>query len=729
MVEKELNRRELFYVAGGVAGGLVLGFSLDTMVAQAATQTEAAHFFQFGTSPGVNLTDWIRISSDDKVTIVVSQAEMGQGISTTLPAIVADELGADWSKVHFELAPAAPAYRNPRLNWQFTGNSESLQSFSKLMRQVGATARTLLITAAAQSWKVSVDECTTADSRVIHVPSKRSARFGELIAAAAKLPIPKDAALRPDGELKLIGRAVPRVDVPAKVDGSAVFGIDYRPPGLEGLVFAAIRSARPYGAKLKSVDKAAIKSKPGVIEVIELPNAVAVVAKKYWQARAALQSATISFDVGSDPSLSSETLRARYQSSMKSGPFVTTADLKPQQPFKASGTHEATYELPFQAHAPLEPMNAIAHVQAGKVDVWAPTQGQELARYAAAGVAKVDPKDVQIYRTPFLGGGFGRRLIPDFVVDAVLISQIVKAPVHVIWSREEDLQRGTYRPATLQSFKAELTSDKKPGLVSQKFISPTILKPVNPPLDLSKGIDPSCLEGTGETIYGIPGWKTEFHLMQIPVPTMVYRTTGYGPSLFGLESFIDELAHKAKADPYLYRQQLLANNPRAKRVLDMAAEKAGWGKALAKGKGRGIACVYAFKTFLAQVVEVTVKGREVHVDRVVSVADPGQVYDPEISAAGIEGGIVFGLSTITKDEILFANGGPKNVNFTDYDVVRMKESPRIETFFIESPGVELGGVGEVGPVATPPALVNAIFAATGTRIRTLPLKRSGFTLV
>jgi isoquinoline 1-oxidoreductase subunit beta len=724
----DLARRNFLVSSAAIATGFIISWK----VADAGAASQIDRTPRPGTaalqSGALPLTDWVRVTKDDVVTIVVSQAEMGQGISTTLPAILCDELGADWSRVVFELAPTKEAYRNPRISWQFTGNSESIQSFAAHMRKVGATARLMLSAAAAERWQVPLGECYTQTGTVIHRPTQRGFKFGDLAESAAKQKLPPEVILRPDNELRLVGRSVPRVDVPSKVDGSAKFGIDYVPPGLTGLLHAAIRTVPAYGAKPVKVNRAEIKSRPGVIDVVELPNAIAVVAEKYWQARAALAAAEIEFDAGPHADLSSTTLKKIYLDKLENGPFIVAKDVTAEDA-PAASSFVATYELPFQAHVTQEPMNAIAHVRDDGIDVWAPTQGQEQAKLTLAAVFKRAAETVQVHRAPFLGGGFGRRLLPDFCVDATMISKAVNRPVKVLWSREEDMRRDYFRPATLHRITAELDKSGMPIRLSQKLVSPTILKPVFPPLDLSKGLDPSALEGTLHTPYAIPNWKTEFHLLDIPVPTSVYRTTGYGPSLFGLETFIDELAHRAKVDPYLFRRKLLANNPRALKVLDEVAKKSGWQKkSLPKGQGRGIAFVMAFETLVAQVIEVTVSKNKVRVDRVVSVVDPGTVFDPKIAEAGIEGGIIFGLTSAAKDEITFEKGGPVQRNFHEYDILRMSETPIIETHFIQSGAEKIGGVGEVGPVATAPALVNAIFAATGKRLRTLPLKRSGFTL-
>lgn len=732
-LEPALDRRRFVLTTAVVAGGFAVGWPLAGATTKSATKPLSALPQPAGSAMhagALPLGDWVRITHDGTVTLIVSQAEMGQGISTTLPAVLADELGADWPRVQLELAPTAPAYRNPRLHWQFTGNSESTRSFLQHLRRAGAAARTMLVAAGAERLGVPAPELAARDGRVVHAASGRSLGFGELAAAAAALGPPAEPVLRPDSELRLIGRSLPRVDQAPKADGSAQFGIDCMPPGLDDVVFAAVQSAPAYGAKPTAVKNlAALKARPGVVDVIVGPTSVAVVASKYWQARAALAAAEIEFDAGPHAAMNSETLAALYRERLTNGPVQIVKDESPAGPAAASASFEQTYELGFQAHATLEPMNALARVTPQGADLWMPTQGQDLARLAVAGALGFKPDDVRVFRSPFLGGGFGRRLLPDFAVEAAQLARAVGRPVKLIWSREEDFRRDWFRPATMQRLQASLDAQGRPVAVAQRLVSPTILKPVFPPLDLSRGIDPSAVEGTERTRYRIPGWRTEFHLLEIPVPTSVYRTTGWGPSIFGLECFVDELALRAKADPLAYRRALLAHDARAARVLDVLAEKSGWGHALGKGRGRGVAFTDAFETVLAQVVEVTVHGDRVKVDRIVTVADPGRVLDPGISRQGLEGGAIWGLSSAAKGEVRFDKGGPVTHNFHEYDLVRMKEAPRFETHLLESPGERIGGVGEVGPVATVPALANAIFAATGKRLRTMPLARSGFTLV
>lgn len=744
-----VNRRRWLLSSLTVTGGFALGLKAPAEAqAQGVTSglRSAGPVNPLQAGAALNggataLTDWVRITRDNQVTLIVGQAEMGQGISTTLPAALCDELDADWSRVAFELAPTALPYRNPRIQWQFTGNSESLQSFLVMIRRIGATARTLLVTAAAQQWQVPPAELTVSQGRVLHAASGRALTFGELAEAAARLPVPQDVALKPDSQLKLLGKSLPRVDGPIKASGRADYGIDYIPPGLERVAHAAIRTAPAYGGAPRSIrNRDALMARRGVIQVVQLPNAVAVVAEKYWQARAAMAAADIEFTDGPHAAMSSQSLRQQYLDRMAQGPVKVAKDEQGEQvgqdaAARASGSaaFEATYELGFQAHATLEPQNALADVGPQGIRIWAPTQGQELTKFAVAGVLQVNPETVQVFRTPFLGGGFGRRLLPDFAIDACLLSRAVGRPVKVIYSREEDFRRDFFRPATLHRLQARLGRDGQPVAVTHRLLSPTILKPVFPPLDLSGGLDPSALEGLLETRYRIPGWRTEFGLMDLPVPTSVYRTTGWGPTIFGLESFIDELAHRAKADPLAFRRRLLAHDERAVRVLDELARRTAWkpraaNAAPARGRGQGMAFTDAFGTLLAQMVEVSVRGNKVRIERIVTVADPGQVLDPDITRAGLDGGAIWALASACKGEVTFDKGAVVQGNFHQYDLLRLRESPRFETHLLQTPGAPLGGVGEVGPVATVPALTNAIFAATGKRLRRLPLSHAGLEL-
>jgi len=544
-------------------------------------------------------------------------------------------------------------------------------------------------------------------------------------ADAARLPVPTNPRRKKREELKLVGRAVPRVDIPEKVDGSARFGIDMKLPGM---LVAAVRTAPTLDGRLRGVDSAPAASQPGVHAVVPLDNGVAVVAGTYWQARMALSRLRPDFDAGPNADLSSRQLIARYQAALEGGPWATPLNEGNLEAAPAPGARVVTadYENPFLAHATMEPMNCTVSVTTDRCEVWAPTQGQEFAFHTLKAVLGLRDDQVQVNRTPYIGGGFGRRLLPDFVVQAALISKAVGRPVKTIWSREEDIRRDKYRPATLVRLAAEMDGEGRPASLRARVVSPTILLPVFPtiePVLNEKGIDPSALEGMLEPIYDIARKRVDFHLLKIPVPTSVMRTTGYGPNIFAVESFVDELAVAAKSDPVEYRRRLLDKNPRARAVLEWAARLGGWGAPLPKGHGRGVAVARAFGTFVAQVVEVAVDADEVRALRVASAVDCGPVLDPGIAASNFECGIVFGLS-YCKSEITFEADTTVQRNFDGYELPYLAESPELVTEFLESGG-ELGGIGEVSPVTVPPALANAVFAATGRRLRSMPLGRHG----
>ena len=718
-----LSRRLFLRSTALAGGGFLLGYARPT---RAATLTGAAA--PLPRADEFALTPWVRVTPDNAVTIIVSQAEIGQGISTTLPAILADELGADWDAVKLETASFAPAYRNPAREWMFTGNSESVESFHDQMRKMGAAAREMLVNAAAARWGVPADSCKTIKGSVVHAASARRATFGELAADAAKLPVPANPRIKPDSELTLIGRPLPRVDIGEKSDGTARFGIDTRIPGM---LAAAVRTAPTLGGKLRSVDPASVSGMPGVRAVVPLEKGAAVVADTYWQARTALKKLAIQFEPGTDLDLSSASLRAQYRHALENGPWATPVNAGDAATALngAARTVTADFENPFLAHATMEPMNCTASVTSDRCEIWAPTQGQELAFVTLKATLGLSDDQVQVNRSPYVGGGFGRRLLPDFVVQAALISKVAGRPVKVIWDREEDIRRDWYRPATMVRMTAGLDKTGRPIGVTARVVSPTILHPVFPLIEKvlrEQGIDPSALEGMMESVYDLPNRRVDFHLLKTSVPTSVMRTTGYGPNVFAIESFVDELAHAARVDAVAYRRRLLSKNPRVLRLLDRAAELAHWGRPLPKGRGCGVAVTEAFGSFIAQIIEVAATDHEVRVLRVTSVVDCGRVLDPGIARSNIECGVIFGLS-YCKSEITFDKGGVVAGNFDGYELPYLAEAPDLVTEFVTS-GEKLGGIGETGPVPVAPALANAIFAARGKRLRAMPLSRHGLRL-
>lgn len=736
-----LSRRRFLADTTKASAALVIGCFLDGTIG-VVNASEVNR-------PEVQLNAWVRIASDDTVTIVVSQAEMGQGIRTTLPAVLAEELGADWSRVRLEDSPTDPAYRNPRINWQFTGNSESTPSFFELMRQMGASAREMLIGAAAQKWNVQPGTCRTEAGKVIHRASRRSARFGDLAEAAAKITPPAKPSLKSEKEWSLLGKSLPRVENPSKVDGGATFGMDFTLPDL---VHAAVKQCPVFGGDVASFDRSSIAGFPGIIDVVRIPNGIAVVAKSYWQAKSALDALNVTFKEGPAAAVSSSSLREDYRRAMEGNEWLLVhaegnADALhheyPNNPLAkdtipaASGSnatretyptiYSQEYESQFLAHATMEPMNCTARVSADTIDVWAPTQGQEMTRMTLAAVFNVPKENVQVSRT-FLGGGFGRRLVADFALQAALVSKAVGKPVKVIWSREEDMQHDIYRPATLHRITAGIDEYGKLRAIAHRLVSPSILQYVYAPA-VTDVYDPSCLEGLLEGHYEVPNVRLDFKLLHVPVPTSVLRTTGHGPNIFAMESFIDELAAKKGIDGYHYRRDLLAKSQRSLAVLDLAAQKANWETPAPNGHYRGIAYTEAFGTHIAHVVELSVsKDRQVKIHKIICVADPGTALNPDITINSLEGGIAWGLSCAFKSEITFERGRTVQSNFHDYSILRMSEMPPVEVYLINSGARPLGGTGEVGPVTLLPAVANAIFAGTNMRLRSLPLSRHGFSL-
>jgi isoquinoline 1-oxidoreductase beta subunit len=681
----------------------------------------AGQFRLLGQAKEVTMNAWIRIAPDDTVTLIASQAEMGQGAGTTLPAILAEELCADWQRVRLEQSGVNEAYNNPRENWQFTGNSESTTGFFELLRRMGASARECLIQAAADRWRVPSAECVAESNRVLHSATNRRFRFGELAEAASRLKPPADPPLRQPSEWKLLGRSLGRVELPSKLNGSAVFGIDFRVPGM---VYAAVAMPPTAGGKVKRHDRTPAVSMPGVIDVVELPDGIAVVADTYWRARKALAATPIEFDPGPNASLDSAALMKAYQSALEGNEWIRVK-LTGEPP--ATGAKvTADYESQFMAHATMEPMNCTARTTDDHCDIWGPIQGQKLIQLQVAEALKLPPEKVSVSRT-LLGGGFGRRLYGDFAEQAALLSRAVGRPVHVIWSREDDMRHDGYRPAVMNRLTAIVDDQGAPLSVAQKLVSPTILLPVFPPVAQAP-YDPSCVEGTLEWHYKIPHWQVDFHQLKVPIKTSVLRTTGYGPNLFAFESFIDELAVRARKDPWRYRRELLGDDTRSIAVLDLVAEKSGWTQKAPAGRFRGIAFAEAFRTVIAHVVELSVSGNEVTIHKVTCAFDCGRALDPDICKSSMEGGVAWGLTVAFKSEITFSKGGVDQSNYHDYQLLNMSEMPPVEVQYLNSDTRLLGGTGEVGPVTVLPAVANALFAATGKRYRSLPFSRHGLRL-
>ena len=686
------------------------------------------------TADGTQFNAWVGIRADGKAVIAVSQTEMGQGISTTLPVVLADELGVRLQDIVRRDVSFDPAYRHPEYHWMFTGNSESISAFYELMRRMGAAAREMLVAAAAQRLKVDPKELSAGAGRIRHARSGRSVGFGEVAAAAARLPVPAEPKVKAQSEQVLVGRSVPRFDLPAKTDGSAMFGIDVVVPGM---LSAALKRSPWPGGKPAQYPADTIKSQPGVIAVVELLDGIAVVARSYWQARKALDNARITWTAGvaEAKELASSAIADDYRRRLEQGPFYVHLEKGNGDAAVGGRRMEAVYELPFQAHATMEPMNCTASVTKDSCEIWVPTQGMELTHGVAMQETGLRPEQIKIHRT-LAGGGFGRRLLADFVKQAIQISTRVGRPVKLVWSREEDMTHDAYRPAVLHRVSAVLDSAGRPQAIQHRVVSPSCLLYVFPrgtfpdlkdwslPIAPPPQYDPMAVEGLRSALYDIPNQKIEQHYYDSKIPVSVWRTTGHGPNNFVLESFIDELAAAAARDPLEYRRELLRGNDRALKVLNLAGQKAGWGQPLPPGHARGLAFANAFGGLIAQVAEIEIRGKGIKLKRIVSAVDPGRVLDPGIAESNIAGGIVWGISAL-RTQITFKNGSPEQTNFDSFDPLHLWEMPQLAVHFIES-GEKLGGLGEIGPVPTGAAICNAIAAATGERIRSLPITGAGY---
>ena len=722
MMNKPISRRS-FLKKSLTATGLTLAVSVTPFgykLLNASDQKE-------GKSSSFKPNVWFEITPDNVVTISVPNSEMGQGVRTALPMIVADELEADWKQVRIIQAPAADPFKNSVFDSQITVGSASVRGFYEPLRKAGAAGRAMLVMAAAQTWQVPEKECEASMGTVRHKNSGRSLTYGQLCQKAAKLQVPQDPPLKNESEFRYMGKPMPRVDIPEKVAGIAVYGLDINVPDM---LYAVIARPTAYGAKPVSYDRKEAEAVNGVRKVVPTPNGIAVCAESLdaaWKGRDALH---VKWGEGSHPGLNSDFIEKHFIEGLdKPGvPALKIGDAK-----KALGEArkkvEATYFLPFVAHVTMEPMNSTAYVQKDRCDIWVPTQAQTATQLAASKLLEYPPEKVHIHTT-LLGCGLGRRARADFVIDAVAASKVVGKPVKVVWSREEDMKYDFYRAATCQRIVAGLDSQGRLIGWSHKIACSSILRYLNPAA-IKDGIDMYSLGGIvdypdshhhNQTVYDIPNFYVEQYLSDLPVPVSPWRSVQNAPNAFVMECFMDEMAHGAGKDPIEFRLPLLKNNMRARRVLETVAEKAGWGKPVPKGKGRGIAQHSCFGTYVAQVAEVSVNEKDgtIKVDRIVAAVDCGPVVNPDPLIAQIEGAVVMGLSTALKEQVEFAYGGVKSANFDDYNIIRMSEVPDIEVHIIKSKE-KIGGIGEPGVPPTAPAVANAVFNAAGIRLRRLPM--------
>jgi isoquinoline 1-oxidoreductase beta subunit len=711
------DRRAFLKATAASGGALVIGFYLPTGVRKAVAASKQTAPF----TPNA----FIRVAPDETVTILCNKSEMGQGVYTALPMIAADEMDADWSRVRVEAAPAAPPYFHTAFGIQVTGGSTSVSTSFEQLRKAGATARAMLVAAAADTWKVDDPaSCRAENGYVLHEGTARRLSFGQLAAKAATLAPPADVKLKSPKDFTLIGRPVHRIDGRAKVTGQAKFGIDAKVPGM---LTAVIARPPVFGGTVKRFNADKTRAIPGVKRVVQIDTGIAVLADGFWPAKLGRDALEITWDDGPLATLDTVTQGKQYEELARlegSAAAVAAARGNVASAFaEAEKKLEAVYELPYLAHATMEPLNCLAHVRPDGVEIWVGTQMQTTDQAAAAQIAGVKPEQVVIH-TMFLGGGFGRRANPaaDFVKEAVKVSKAAGVPVKVIWTREDDMRGGYYRPRTYNVIRAGLDVNGLPVAWQHRIVGQSIIQgtPFEPAL-LKAELDLTQVEGSADMHYDIPNFLVEYKMAPGGVPVLWWRSVGHSFTAFVKECFIDECAAAAKQDPVAYRRLLLIDHPRVRGVMDLAAERAGWGRQLPVGHATGIAVHESFGSLVAQVAEVSVSpAGAVTVHRVVCAVDCGPIVNPDTVRAQMESGIVFGLSAALYGRITFKDGRVEQSNFHDYPVLRMDAMPRIEVFLVES-SAPMGGVGEPGTPPIAPAVANAVFAATGKRIRRLPI--------
>lgn len=736
-----VTRRTMLKTGLAGAPALILGFYLPRNLFSASpTKSPTAK-----TSAVFSPNAWLRIDSRGGITLLVEPAEIGQGVRTSMPMLLAEELDADWTKIKIQQAPTKPdIYKHLG-----TGGSSSVRENYLPLRQAGAAARALLITAAAQTWKVEPSACHTADGAVVHSASKRRLTYGTLAEAASKLPAPdpKKISLKQPKDFRFLGKPVHRLDTPSKVDGSAKFGLDVKVPGM---LYAVIARCPTFGGKAVKFDDSKAKAVAGVHAVVQInpvpspantAGGVAVVADSTWAAIKGRKALQIDWDRGENASENTASMRKQMAELAGKSPLYVarTVGDAASAISKAPKKIEAVYELPFQPHATMEPMNCTAHVEKDRVEIWAPTQSPDWIQGVVAGLVQLNHESVMVHET-LSGGGFGRRYQTDYAVEAVQVSKAVGKPVKLLWTREDDMQHDFYRPASYHRLSAGLDHQNKLVGWSHRIMSTSIRQIFAPPEALKNPATVAAqeLEGAVDVPYESPNLQVEYSAVKSGVPRAWWRSVACSFNSFAVESFIDELAAEAHLDPLDFRIKLLGGdrqlpNPRDKEdildtrrlrgVLALAAEKSGWGKSLPQHWGRGIAAQYSFGSYISHVAEVEVKpDHTVQVHRVVTAVDCGSIINPDTIKAQMESAVIFGLTAAMTGEIEVENGAIKNGNFDDFPVVRMKQAPRRHEVYIVSSTEKPGGIGEPGVPPIAPALTNAIYAATGKRLRRLIIR-------
>ena len=682
----QLNRRNFLRSTAAAAGGLLVGFRLEADTPAADSKLNA----------------FVHVGTDDHVTLFIHKAEMGQGTVTSLSMLLAEELECDWKKIRTEFPGVSPEY-GP---YQGVVGSQSIRSSWVSLRQAGANAREMLVQAAAQKWGVEKAKCRAENNVVMNTATNARLSYGSLADAASKLPVPTGVALKDPAQFRIIGKPRKRLDTPSKVDGSASFGIDVRLPNMQ---YAVVARCPVFGGKVARFEAAKAKAVPGVKSVVQISTGVAVVADNTWSAMEGRRALLVQWDEGKTASYSTPGIMQSFADITKQpGQAQRQVGDAPGALASAVKKIEAVYEVPYLAHAPMEPLNCVADVRSDRCDVWASTQGQTAARNEAVKITGLKPEAVQVY-TKYMGGGFGRRARADYIGEAVEVSKALGIPVKLTWSREDDLQQDWYRPASLTRFAAGLDADGWPVA----FASQTACTYFGGPR--------TAVEGIADTPYAIPNILVGSHNVDPGIPVSYWRSVGYSQNTFFHESFLDEIAAAGGKDPLELRRRLLANSPRLKAALELAADKFGWGKALPAGHGAGISIANNIGSNTVQIAEASVEKGKVKVHRVVCAVDCGHVVNPAGVVQQIQSGIVFGLSAALKGGITIDRGRVEQTNFHQYDVLRIDEMPKVEVHIVPSTAAP-GGIGEASPPGIAPAVCNALFAATGKRIRRLPIR-------
>lgn len=724
MSAPSLERRDFMRVSAAIGGGLLIAFRIPGLARAASPSTLALDSTRgpaSGAAQDLEPNAFVRITHDGAVTVIINKSEMGQGVSTSLAMLLAEELDADWGKVGFEFAPVDPVYAHPGFGIQMTGGSTSTFAMSEPMRKAGAAARAVLVQAAAKKWGVYASELRTENGAVLHDASGRRAGYGDLVDDAAGIEAPADPPLKDRKDFRLIGKSTHRLDTPDKVNGKATFSIDVQLPGL---LTALVAHPPAFGGKAKSVRSDAARAVPGVKTVVDVGSGVAVIATGFWAAKNGRDLLEIDWDLGPNAGISSDVLREQYRSLALSPGLVARKDGDPGSALKSAlRVLEADYELPYLAHAPMEPLNCVVDLREGSMEIWAGTQFQTVDHAAAVATSGLPPEKVKLHTT-FLGGGFGRRANPvsDYIVEAVKIAKVAGAPLKLVWTREDDMRSGFYRPMWHSRVRAGLDDAGAISAWTHTIVGQSIA--AGTPFEgfmVKDGIDGTSVEGAVDVPYAIQNVQVDLHTTTVGVPTLWWRSVGHSHTAFVVESFLDEIADATGVDPLALRRKLLSGKPRHLGVLELAAAKAGWEAGPPMERARGIAVHHSFESFVAMVAEVSLEQGRLRVHRVTCAVDCGRVVNPDTVIAQVQGAVGFGLTAALYGAITLKNGRVEQSNFHDYRMLRIHEMPAVDVHIVPSEEPSTG-IGEPGVPPVAPALCNALFALTGKRIRRLPIR-------